>query len=239
MQPKEFILSRIIKESAYNLSIINGNLLFKSVKYRPEIIDALLNILLKKYNHQSRHFFNILFKRNEHEFDLLMLATRYHPPTLQKLLLMLNQQCRHYKNNEISALFLSQNNEGWSLFSLAARNPHAMPFVLDFIQENPGYFNLEILRSIFNQKINSKWGFLQLLIRYQSETAINRCLDFISSRFLDTQNKDWLTLILNKEHTGNLLQLAAQSTQGAFQALLNFISRHSKELTPEILQHFF
>ncbi len=240
LQTKKFILSRIIKESAINLSIISDNLLFKAMKFHPEIIEELLNLFLKKYNNQPRHFFNLLIKQNSHEFNLLMQAARYHPPTLQKLLLILNQQCRHYEDNEILALFLSQNNEGWSLFTLAARyDLKATPFIFDFIQENPRYFDLEILNIILNQKVNAKWGFLELLIRYQSQTELIRCLDFISSRFQHTQNKDWLALILNKEYTGNLLHLATQSTHDAFRALLNFISRHSQQLESETLQQLF
>ncbi len=154
--------------------------------------------------------------------------------------MILNRQCRYYEDYEISALFLSQNNEGESLFNLAAlHHLNATPFIFDFIEGNPRYFDLEILNISFNQKVNSKWGFLQLLIRYQSETTFNRWLDFISARFQHTQNKDWLTLILNKEQAGDLLNLAAQSTQGAFRAFLNFMGRYSKQLGSETLQHFF
>ncbi|TLY47262.1 MAG: hypothetical protein E6K54_06480 [Gammaproteobacteria bacterium] len=239
-QTKEVILSKIVNQTEINLRIINDNLLCKSVKYRPEIIEELLTIFLKKYNNQARLFFNLLFTQNNENFNLLMLAARYHLPTLQHLLFTLNQLRVHYEKPEISALFLTQNKEGWNLFNLAAKyQPGAISSIFDFIEKNADLFDFEILNLIFNQKTNSKWCFLQLLVCYQSEAEINRCLDFLSAQFQLTKNKDWLTLVLNKGLTGSLLYIAAQSTQSAMKAILNFINKHSQQLESETLQHFF
>lgn len=239
-QTQEFILSRIVNETNYNISISSQNLFLKSVRYKPEITKEIINIFLEKSKNQSRTLFNLLSERNAEEFNLLMLAACYQPSTLEYLLFILNQQIHHHEKAEISALFLSQNNQAWNPLSLAVKHqPKAILLIFDFIQVNSDYFDLERLNIIFNQKINTESCFLTILLRYESEVAINRCLDFVSSRFRDTQNKEWLALILNKTQTGNLLRVATQSTQGAFKALLNFISQHSKQLESETLQQFF
>lgn len=239
-QTQQVILNKIVNQTEINLRIINDNLLCKSVKYRPETIKELLTIFLKKYNNQARLFFNLLFTQNNENFNLLMLAARYHLPTLQDLLFTLNQLRVHDEKPEINALFLAQNKEGWNLFSLAARyQPGAISSIFDFIEKNAELFDFGILNLIFNQKTNSKWCFLQLLVYYQSEAEINRCLDFLNAQFQLTKNKDWLTLVLNKGLTGSLLYIAAQSTQSAMKAILNFINKHSQQLESETLQQFF
>lgn len=240
-QTKEYILSKIVNDTELNLRIINNNLLFKSMRYHPEIIEELLNIFLKKYNNHPRIFFNLLLERQNSEgSNLLMLAARYHPQTLQQLLFILNEQYNHYEKKEILALFLSHNNEGWNLFSLAAKyQSDAMQYIFDFLSKNPLYFHHEKLSIIFHQKNNSEWNFLQLLIRYQSEDQINSCLDFVSEMFQFSNNKKWLEIILNNEHTGHLLCLATRSNKSALNSILNFINEHIKQLDFYALQHCF
>ncbi|HEY2566270.1 MAG TPA: hypothetical protein VGH95_00980 [Candidatus Aquirickettsiella sp.] len=238
-QTKEYILSKIVNDTELNLRIINNNLLFKSMRYHPEIIEELLNIFLKKYNNQPRFFFNLLFEQNSEGSNLLMLAARYHPQTLQQLLFILNKQHDHYERKEVLALFLS-HNQGWNLFSLAAKyQTDAMQYIFDFLSKNPHYFCHEILRIIFHQKNNSEWNFLQLLVRYQSEDQINSCLDFISEMFQFSNNKKWIDIILNNKHTEHLLRLATRSNKSALNSILNFMSEHIKQIDFYALQHCF
>lgn len=169
-----------------------------------------------------------------------MLAAQYHTKILRHILFLLNRQIDHCDKEKILSLFISQNNEGWNIFSLAARHSaDSLQFIFDFVKRNSYYFDSEIVNIIFHQKMNSEWDFLQLLVRHRSEDQINTCLDFINEKFRFSNEKKWLEIILNTAHAGHLLSLATRSNQSALNCILNFISKHIKQLDFQTLQYYF
>lgn len=169
-----------------------------------------------------------------------MFAARYHKKTITLILHFLNKYIDQIEKEKISALFIQQNNDGWNILSLAARHQtDAISCIFDFINRNPCYFDYEIFRTILYKQNDSGWNFLQILIRYQSENQINNFLDFISEKFQFSNNKKWLEIILNNTHTKHLLYLANRSNKNALNSILDFISKHIKQLDFQVLQNFF
>ncbi len=239
-QPKEFVLKKIIVGTKIILTSVNHNLLLKSVKYRHEIIKDFFNILFDTSDKPFQLFFDMLSKPNSDGTNLLMLAGRYQTETIGFILALISKHIDRFTKEDVLSLFLSQNNDGWSFLSLMAlHHSDAMQFILDFFIRHPLHFDMEIISTLFLQKNNQGWNFLQLLIRYQPENPVKLGLDFISEKFRFTDDIKWLKLVLNKQQTGYILRLAAQSNHTTLTSILNFTSKHIKHLNDQTLQDFF
>lgn len=239
-QNKKFILDRIFFPFPYKkilLRDINFELLLKSIRYRPELTEEYLNLFLDQENASSKLLFNLLNKRNQKGWTLLMVAARYNEDIFELILKLCQRIDAGPKQKK--SFFLLKNNSGWNFLSLAVNyQPSLLITLFDFFKKNTELFDLDTLENLFYTTNNSHWHFLDYLARYRTERYVNLCLDFINHKFVITKDSKWLSLILNGQFD-QLLRFAAQSNLNVLKSFFRFLSEHFDKIDSIILWNYF